>query len=255
MGSREFPDHFSGHADLYARLRPGYPPSLFDFLSAAAPGDALAIDVGTGNGQAARELASRFARVVATDASAAQLQHAPSLPNVTYRQNLAQLTGEEAGSCQLLTAAQAAHWFDWPAFGAEVRRVLAPGGVLALWTYELFRVDQGIDGRVDDFFRHVVGPYWPRARRHVEEGYAQLWVEGLERLDCPRFEFRSLWSADDALDYLATWSAVQRCRQLRGMDPLECLRPPLQRAWGGGRREVAWPIHLRAGCKSRDGIC
>ena len=150
MGSREFPDHFSGHADLYARLRPGYPPSLFDFLSAAAPGDALAIDVGTGNGQAARELASRFARVVATDASAAQLQHAPSLPNVTYRQNLAQLTGEEAGSCQLLTAAQAAHWFDWPAFGAELRRVLAPGGFLALWTQELCR---------------------------VEEGYAQLWVE------------------------------------------------------------------------------
>ncbi|MFZ9965669.1 MAG: methyltransferase domain-containing protein [Steroidobacteraceae bacterium] len=143
------------------------------------------------------------------------MQHAPSLPNVTYRQNLAQLTGEEAGSCQLLTAAQAAHWFDWPAFGAEVRRVLAPGGVLALWTYELFRVDEGIDGLVDDFYRHVVGPYWPRERRHVEEGYAQL----------------------------------------RGMDPLECLRPPLQRAWGGGRREVAWPIHLRAGCKSRDGIC
>ncbi len=255
MSSPGFPDHFSGHAELYARLRPGYPATLFEFLSAAAPDRELAIDTGTGNGQAARELAARFRRVVATDPSAAQLSHAPPLPNVRYRQGLAQDTGEPAGSCQLMTAAQAAHWFDWPAFGLEVHRVLAPGGVLAIWTYELFRVDQGIDALVDDFYRHVVGPYWPRERRHVEEAYARLWVEGLARLDCPRFEFRSLWSADDALQYLSTWSAVQRCRQLRGGDPLACLRPPMLRAWGSGQREVAWPIHLRAGCKSRDGIC
>ena len=62
----EFKDHFSALADRYERCRPGYPAELFEFLAGAAPGHRLAIDVATGNGQAATGLAPFFDQVLAT---------------------------------------------------------------------------------------------------------------------------------------------------------------------------------------------
>jgi hypothetical protein len=61
---RVFKDHFSARAAGYARFRPTYPDALFDWLAGLAPSRALAWDAGTGNGQAARALASRFERVL-----------------------------------------------------------------------------------------------------------------------------------------------------------------------------------------------
>ncbi len=130
-----FRDHFSARAGDYARFRPSYPRALVEHLATLAPGRSLAWDVGTGSGQAALALADLFDHVVATDASAEQIRHAAPHFAVTYAQAREGRSGLPDASADLVTAAQAAHWFDLAAFYAEVRRVLRPGGVVALWCY------------------------------------------------------------------------------------------------------------------------
>lgn len=245
MAGTPFKDHFSTQAAEYRRFRPTYPAEIFDWLASVSPVRERALDVGTGNGQAAVGLAAHFAEVIATEPSAAQLALAEPHPRVRYAQGTAEHCGLPDASVDLVTAAQAAHWFDGPRFGAEVRRVLRPGGIVAVWTYETFKAGPPVDALVAQFYRDVVGPYWPPERRHVEERYATLTLPYPD-IATPSFELRSAWDAGTALDYLGTWSSVARCRKLRGADPRELLAPLLREAWGPGPRELRWPIHLRA---------
>src|SRR4051812_29488629 len=93
----DFKDLFSAGAAAYARFRPTYPPALYDWLAATASRRELGIDVGTGNGQAAVELAERFDQVLALDPSEAQLANATPHPRVRYRCAPAEATGAPAG--------------------------------------------------------------------------------------------------------------------------------------------------------------
>jgi SAM-dependent methyltransferase len=240
-----FKDHFSGQSQAYRRYRPEYPLELFDWLAAIAPARELAVDVATGSGQAAVALAARFRRVIATDPSTAQLAEAPAHPRVEYRCEAAESISVEPGSLDLLVAAQAAHWFEWPRFVAEALRVLRTGSVLAFWTYGNCHVTPEIDHLVAGFSRDVVGPYWPRERRHVDEGYRELAVP-LVPLAVPPFEMRTRWDARAMLGYLDTWSAVRRCRARSGRDPLALLAGPLAAAWGDAARDMRWPLVVRA---------
>lgn len=239
-----FKDHFSGGSDAYERYRPGYAPELYAWLAAESPGRRLAVDVATGNGQAALGLARHFDAVIACDASAAQLAAARGHERIEYRHERAEALSLPAQSVDLLVAAQAAHWFDWPAFCTEARRVLRPGGVFAIWSYGLFVVTPRIDQLIADFSRDVVGPYWPRERRHVEEGYREL-VPPFPAIAPPAFAMRADWDCESALGYLGTWSAVLRYRVRCGRDPLELVAEPLADAWGVGPRALAWPLALR----------
>lgn len=160
-----FKDHFSGHSDAYERYRPDYPAALYAWLAEQSPARKLAVDVATGNGQAAVGLAGHFEAVVGLEPSAEQLRQARRHPRVEYRQEPTEAMSLAAGSADLIVAAQAAHWFDWQAFIAGVRRVLPPGGVLAIWCYGLFDCDPAIDRLMDDFSRDLVGPWWPLALR------------------------------------------------------------------------------------------
>jgi SAM-dependent methyltransferase len=242
----EFKDHFSGQSGAYQKYRPDYPPALFEWLAALAPGRQLAIDVATGNGQAAVGLAAHFERVVATEPSAGQLREARAHPRIDYRQEPAEAMSADPGSADLVTAAQAAHWFNWPRFTAEAARVLRPGGVLAVWSYHNSRIAPAIDRLIVDFSRDVVGPYWPRERRHVDEAYRDL-VLPFPEIDAPAFEMSVQWDAAALLAYVDTWSAVRRCRARTGRDPLELLAKPLAEAWGPERRDVRWPLTVLAG--------
>lgn len=246
--SSHFPDHFSALAEGYARHRPGYPAALFDWLAARAPGRALAWDCATGSGQAALGLAGHFDRVVATDASADQLRRAAAHPRVHYAAAAAEAAPLAGGALDLLTVAQAAHWFDLDRFYAEARRVLRPGGVLALWTYDLLAIDPAVDAVFGRFYRDAVGPWWPPERRHVESGYRELPFPFPE-LAPPALEMTAEWRLADLLGYLGTWSAVKRCREATGRDPLAGVAGPLGEAWGEPEtpRPVRWPLHLRVG--------
>lgn len=140
-----FKDHFSTRSDDYARYRPRSPAGLFDWLAVRCEARSLAWDVATGSGQAATELASRFERVIATEASAAQLANAEPWPNVEYRCEPAERSTLDTGSAEVITVAQALHWFDHGAFFAEAERVLKPGGLLAVWCYEIFETAPAVD--------------------------------------------------------------------------------------------------------------
>ncbi len=242
-----FKDHFSRQAQEYGLFRPRYPPELAAFVASQAPSRRLALDVATGNGQAAVDLAEHFERVVASDASAAQLARATPHPRVRYLRHAAEQLPFGAGVADALVAAQAAHWFDFAPFYAEARRVLRPDGVVALWTYEKFRVAADVDAVVDGFYGEVIGRYWPPERRYVEQGYRTLPFP-LAELATPRFELVTDWTLAQVAGYLGTWSAVDRYRAAEGQDPVPAVAAALAPFWpAGGVRRVIWPIHLRLG--------
>jgi len=242
-----FQDHFSRQAVEYGRYRPQYPPALAAHVASLAPSRALALDVATGNGQAAIDLAAHFELVLASDASGAQLARAVAHPRVRYLRHAAERLPLADRVADLLVAAQAAHWFDLPRFYAEARRVLRPGGVVALWTYDKPRVDAAVDAAVDSFYDTVVGRYWPPERRYVEQRYRTLPFP-LAELPAPAFELRSDWPLAALLGYLGTWSAVARYRAAEQRDPLPQVAAALAPLWpDGGVRRLVWPIHLRLG--------
>jgi SAM-dependent methyltransferase len=242
-----FKDHFSRQSADYRRYRPGYPPQLVEYLARRAPARALAVDCATGTGQAAVALARHFDAVLAVDGSRAQLARAEPHPRVRYAAALAERLPLRDRSASLVAAAQAAHWFDFERFHAECRRVLVPGGLVAVWTYEKFRVDAEVDAIVDRFYTDVVGEDWPPERRYVELAYRTLPFPWREE-PVPSFQLETDWDLDRVMGYLATWSAVQRCRERTGRDPLPALRPRLEAVWPAGRAlRLRWPIHLRLG--------
>jgi SAM-dependent methyltransferase len=242
-----FQDHFSADAASYGQARPDYPPALAAHLAAVAPSRGVVLDLATGNGQAALLLARHFDRVLASDASAAQLAEARPHARVTYLRHAAESLPVRAAVVDLIAVAQAAHWLDLDRLYAEARRVLRPGGVVALWTYSTPRLGADFDLAIDAFYAGRVGRYWPPERRHVESGYRTL-AFPFRPVPAPAFELVERWTLDRFLAYVGTWSAVTRCRAAEGRDPLPELARSLAGAWGGeGLRTVRWPIHLLLG--------
>jgi len=245
---RPFKDHFSANASAYAAYRPDYPPGLFAFLAGQVSRHELAWDCATGNGQAARGLAAHFREVVGSDASSQQIEIALPYAGVRYRVAPAECSGLESASVDLVTVAQAAHWFDLQLFYGEVKRVLRPDGVLALWCYERLRVDPAIDPLIESFYKDTLGPYWPPERHWVESGYRDLPFP-FEEVPVPVFEMRAEWSLDQLMGYFATWSAVKAYRAALHQNPLPALRASLEAYWisNEGRKTLKWPLSLRLG--------
>lgn len=250
MTGTGFTDHFAGVAAHYASHRPSYPPALFSWLAEKAPTRRLAWDCATGTGQAALGLAEHFEQVWATDASRSQIEAAAPCPNVQYHTAPSDCSGLSEQSADLVTVAQALHWFDLDRFYAEVRRVVRPGGLLAVWTYGIFRVEgtdtAGIQSLLDRFYYETVGDCWPPERRHVENGYADL-AFPFHELTPPTCAMAVDWSLDDLAGYLRSWSATSRYHERHGSDPVPLLTVPLAPLWGENRRRVVWPLSIKVG--------
>jgi len=245
---RRFKDHFSEVAGAYAAHRPSYPAALVDFLARLAPARQLAWDSGCGSGQLSVLLAGPFARVVATDASPEQIARAAAHPKVEYRCAGAEASGLPERVADLAAAAQAAHWFDLPAYYAEVRRVVRPGGIVALISYGVVTADAAVDAVIQPFYRDVLASYWPPERRHVDDGYRSLPFP-FEELATPACEIRLDWRLEDLVGYVGTWSAVWALERAEGPGPLASFHRELAHAWGAPAtaRTVRWPLALRVG--------
>lgn len=242
-----FADHFSARAAGYAQFRPGYPAELFAYLAAASPARDTMWDCASGSGQAARQFSDHFAAVIASDASHAQISKAGKSPRLYYLSCLAEQTPFRDQCFDLISVAQALHWFDLERFYAEVRRLLKPGGVFAAWSYGLMRISPAIDEIVNHLYTDIVGSYWPFERRLVENGYRDL-AFPFHELEPPPFAMQADWTLEHLLGYLSTWSAVKRYMEAHDRNPLQQIHQALISAWGDQPEyNVNWPLSLRAG--------
>jgi SAM-dependent methyltransferase len=243
-----FKDHFSGHAAEYAEARPSYPAALFDFLARQCQQRELAWDAGCGNGQASLSLADRFAKVFASDPSTAQIANAPLHAAIRYAIEAAEQCSLDSASADLVTVAQALHWFDVPQFFAEAKRVLKPDGTIAVWTYAESRVTPAVDAVFDELHHRRLGGFWPAERAHVLNGYCDLPFP-FEPIPAPSFAMTCDWRLPQYLAYLRSWSAYRRCLAETGCDAVAEIEGDMRQAWGDSDRvrRVNWPLSLRLG--------
>lgn len=246
--------YFSRQAPDYAAYRPHYPRELFAYLASVVPAHALAWDCATGNGQAAVPLADHFARVVASDASASQLEHAVPHERVEYRVARADAGGLDAASADLVTVAQALHWFDLDAFFAEARRVLVPRGVLAVSSYGSATLDTLELTQIFSRFEwQTLGSYWPPRRRFVGDALRDLPFP-FDELSPPHFPLEAQWNLEQLVGYARSWSATAQYVRQHGSDPTIALEEELRASWGAPavHHTVRWPFVLRVGRVLRD---
>ena len=243
-------DNFSHNSAAYATYRPVYPQALFDFLYQHVPGFERALDVATGNGQIAAELASTFSDVIATDISDQQLQQAPQKANIQYLNRAAETLNFPNEYFDLITVAQAIHWFQLDAFYKQALAALKPKGLLAAIGYGLIRINEIIDPLIDDFYTHTVGPYWDAERKHLDDGYNNIQFP-LPLLETPTLFIEEEWPLDRLLHYLDTWSAVKHYKDQRHSNPINgAFVTALHQRWPVAQKlTVRFQLFVKAGIK------
>lgn len=252
---------FGKHADVYLAGRPTYPKEWFSMLAALTPNHSLAWDVGTGNGQAAFSLGEHYEQVIGSDISESQLKLALQHPRVRYvhtpmtmsDDDLVELIGGE-NSVDLVTVAEAVHWFDLPRFYSVVKRVLRkPGGVIAVWGYN----GSVTDPELDDLLKHfheASKPFRDPKTEYLWEGYRTLPFPfesvGLGSAGQPvPLEMPKEMSFEGVMRMIRSSTAFITAKD-QGVDLLsQEVIEELQRAWGGPNlvRKVTSKAFMLAG--------
>lgn len=238
-------DNFSANSDQYAQYRPHYPPAIYQFLKQHLPNRQRAWDCGTGNGQVAGELSTFFEEIHATDISTQQLMNAFPKPNIRYSKQRAEKTNFPDSFFDLVTVAQAIHWFDFERFYSEVRRTLKPGGLIAVMGYGLFESNEDTNRVISHFYQDIIGPFWDSERRYLDEKYQTIPFP-FEEIDTPQFRNELEWSVERLIGYLNTWSAVKHYIKEKKENPVSLVEQDLKNSFGS-RGKVQFPILFRLG--------
>jgi SAM-dependent methyltransferase len=239
-------DLFSEQSASYLKARPSYSEEIIGQILLSVPERDMAWDAGAGSGQFTQLLAPHFNHVLATDISENQLQHAPPFNNVRYAVKAAAHSGLMAHVVDLVTVAQAIHWFDFEAFYKEVRRLLKPDGVLAVIGYGLIQIhDQHLNAKVQHLYHYTLKSYWDPERRYIDELYQTIPFP-FDEIATPQLELNYVWTAQQLFEYLTTWSAVQYYERKTGHSALTEIADDL-RAHSDTSISVTFPVLLRLG--------
>lgn len=242
-------DNFSKQSADYSKYRPTYPADLFDFLNTLVSSKETAWDCGTGNGQVAAMLTSLFDKVCATDISENQIAHAVKKDNIIYKVERAEYTSFADEQFDLVTVAQAIHWFDFDAFYSEVKSTLKHNGIIAVIGYSLPLIDKKVNEVLNEFYHNVVGQYWDNERRYVDEEYKTIPFP-FNEIETPPFSTQYDWNLDHFTGYLNTWSAVQHYKDKNNLNPVNLIVDDLKKIWKADEIKVVnFPVLLRVGKK------
>ncbi|HXH20163.1 MAG TPA: class I SAM-dependent methyltransferase [Chitinophagales bacterium] len=243
-----FKDHFSSQAADYVKFRPRYPGELYEFIFSHVKNKHIAWDAATGNGQVAIALAEVFDKVIATDASVNQINHAKPHPKVIYKVSTVENSGIPDGVADLITVGQALQWFNYEKFFSEVNRVAKRGCFFAAWGYTLHHINTQVDAVIHHYYKNIVGPYWTPERKEVDNRYQTIPFP-FPLIDTPAFTMRTKLNMDELLGYLNTWSSTQLYIKDKGHNPLELIETDLLKAWGHPHeeKEAVWPLFMKAG--------
>ncbi|XP_074654569.1 putative methyltransferase DDB_G0268948 [Tubulanus polymorphus] len=229
MENRRFED--KDHASRYAQARFSYPADLKDTIldlltenTDFRPPFCQLIDVGCGSGQSTPLFADHFDRLIGLDVSQAQIEEANTrntYANIKYLIGDASSLPVEDESTEIITAATAVHWFDIPKFYEEVRRMLKPGGVLALWGSALKHgsiecVDNAQRSKAaTDTLRQIVDEEWAGwGRKNANKGH---YIHELKPCFQTEKRYNTKVAVKQTLDefilYMSTFSSFEKIQQ------------------------------------------
>ena len=245
-----FIDNFSTQSKQYSFSRPTYPDSLFEFLSTVTSKKNLAWDCATGNGQAAIGLSKYFKKVIASDASNNQIQHGFRLKNIDYKVFPAENPELHNDSVDIVTVAQALHWFDLDKFYFNVKRVGKKDGIIAVWNYDMHKINPQIDNvsRKLDVDGEILGKYWAKETKYVKEKYKTIPFP-FKEISVPEFKTTLYWNLPQLWNYMQTWSSVKKYYSENKRDPLDLVKSKMEGLWGNqlDKREITFNINIRVG--------
>jgi len=213
-------------------------------LADLCPEKNLAWDSACGNGQAAIGLAEEFNKVYATDISNEQIANSKYHSKIDYVVSSSEKTLLENESCDLVSVAQALHWFDYDLFWPEVNRVLKPQGIFTTFGYTWPSINNKIDELVSTSFLKVIEPYWAPQNALLLNHY---------RGDSPNFIMQENWNLNDFFNFLHTFSATRRCMDAIGIRFFDDAYENVVKIWGDReeKKTVSFEFVFYAGRKKK----
>lgn len=237
---------FSKQAYYYAAYRPVYPEEMYQFIFGHLIRKQFAWDCGTGSGQVAGYLADHFDTVRASDINAEQLKHAVQRKNIEYANVPAEKTGYPDRMFDLITVAQAIHWFDFDAFYREVRRTAKRDALLAVIGYGMLECGSEINPVIKQLYDNAFDSYYSGCRKYIDEEYRTIPFP-FDEIPSPRFSITVHWTADQLEGFFNSWSAIQSFRDEQGYSPADEVMEKIRSAAGSDLIEGSFPVFLRLG--------
>ena len=138
-------------------------------------------------------------------------------------------------------------FFNFDKFYTAAKRMLKPGGLIAVIGYGLISVNDSVDPWLLHFYKNITGPYWDKERKYIDENYQTIPFPFRE-IKTPTFEMQFEWTSEILLGFLSSWSAVQHFRNKHNRDPIDEIQEEVISVWPGEEiKKVSFPLFIRAG--------